>query len=71
VLQERFPRADVGIYDQVRSECLADPSIASELITKLGTDNVEPIGYICIDRLRAMMLEEVQNDRYTKHHPFD
>lgn len=73
VLSERFPKRTRSEIDKVYSECSQMTQEDKEkLIEKLGTDNIEPIGYFCIDVLCTLYPSEfVKQPHCTTHHPFD
>lgn len=74
VLQERFPLRSKEEIDAVYQESVDSLTNErkEELFHSIGTNNIEPIGYTCIDILMSRYPDEfVRQARYTNHHPFD
>jgi protein-tyrosine phosphatase len=76
MLQEKFPTCDFKTieetYKQSRQECSADEAAFQDRIVKLaGTDNLDAVGYDCVEKLQELGFVLQTSKSYSDHHPFD
>ena len=74
--QELFPSVSAAecmkCFEDARDEVLGDSTVSRRMIEKAGTDNIDPVGYYCIEKLMVQYPGQIRKRQgCSLHHPFD